>query len=137
MSAYSNIEFQVIISEDQADFAIMQLARYFKQINPDQPIVVLSCDYDFLALAPPGWVNALLDPTRGFIIWKEDVSALLGVAESVLFNAYAVAGCDDISVNLKGVGFQRALKFASMHGLEKIKEEFDQFDPTVLPSLFK
>ena len=125
-----------MIAEVQADFTIMQYSREMKEYFPNMTIVALSCDYDFLALAPPGSVDALLDPTRGFIIWKEDVLKLLGCDEEALFFAYTIGGCDDITTNLRGVGFHRALLFVTKHAmLDSILEEFDEFGKDELTAL--
>ena len=78
-------------------------------------VVVLSCDYDFIALAPPQSVDMLLDPTRRIAISKSDVLELLGVDEQAIFLGYTAGGCDDIAANLVGVGFHRALKLASKY----------------------
>ena len=114
----------------------MQLARQLKEEFSDATVVVLSCDYDFLALAPPDSGDALLDPTRNIILWKRDVLIILNVDEKVLFIAYTIAGCDDISTNLQGVGFKRAFSFASHNVmLDSVLEEFDEFEKKDLISL--
>ena len=124
------------IAKDQADFVIIQLARVLKEEFSNTVVIVLSCDYDFIALAPPKSVDALLDPTRNVILWKRDVLALLGVEEETLFIAYTLGGCDDISTNLRGVGFNRALLFAASHILlDSIMEEFDDYEEKDLVSL--
>ena len=109
-------------------------------------IVVLSCDYDFIALAPPQSVDMLLDPTRRIAISKSDVLELLGVDEQAIFLGYTAGGCDDIAANLVGVGFHRALKLASKYPadrhclesaplLQVLKAEFSQEKHETLISL--
>ena len=80
------------IAKDQADFVIIQLARVLKEEFSNTVVIVLSCDYDFIALAPPNSVDVLLDPTCNVILWKRDVLALLGVEEETLFIAYTLGG---------------------------------------------
>ena len=109
-------------------------------------IVVLSCDYDFIALAPPNSVDMLLDPTRRIAISKSDVLELLDVDEQAIFLGYTAGGCDDIAANLVGVGFHRALKLASKYPLGRhylhtgllmpiLKAEFSQENIATLTSL--
>ena len=78
------------IAKDQADFVIIQLARVLKEEFSNTVVIVLSCDYDFIALAPPNSVDVLLDPTCNVILWKRDVLELLGVEEETLFIAYTL-----------------------------------------------
>ena len=103
------------IAKEQADFLIIQLARQLKHEDSRRQVVVLSCDYDFIALAPPNSVDMLLDPTRRIAISKSKVLELLGVDEQAVFLGYTVGGCDDIATNLIGVGFHRALKVAKKY----------------------
>ena len=133
------------IAKEQADFLIMQLARQVKHEDSRRQVVVLSCDYDFIALAPPNSVDMLLHPTRRIAISKSKVLELLGVDEQAVFLGYTVGGCDDIATNLIGVGFHRALKVAKKYPVGRhllhtalltvLKDEFREEEIPTLVSL--
>lgn len=127
------------MAPDQADFTIMQLARDERRLDENMVVVVLSCDIDFIAISPPLSVNALLDPTRKTIIWKEDVLNLLDLDEEDLFHAYCIGGCDDISHNLFGVGFKKAMRFVNEHNVseQSLCEEFESMNEEDLSYLFE
>ena len=109
-------------------------------------VVILSCNYEFIALTPPNSVDMLLDPTRRIAISKSDVLELLDVDEQAIFLGYTAGGCDDIAANLVGVGFHRALKLASKYPRGRhylhtgllmpiLKAEFSQENIATLTSL--
>ena len=133
------------IAKEQADFLIIQLARQVKLEDSRRQVVVLSCDYDFIALAPPHSVDMLLDPTRRIAISKSKELELLGVDEQAVFLGYTVGGCDDIATNLIGVGFHRALKLAKKYPVGRhllhtallavLKDEFREEEIPTLVSL--
>lgn len=95
----------------QADYTIMQLAQADKINKSDIEVVVLSSDYDFLALSPEKAVDAIVDPIRRVMIKKTDVLAKLDCTATELFIAYCIGGCDDIEENLHGIGIRKAMEF--------------------------
>ena len=80
----------MIIAETQADYTIMQLAQADKINNSDVEVLVLTSDYDFLALSPEKALDAIVDPIRRVMIKKQDVLAKLDCTATELFIAYCM-----------------------------------------------
>ena len=80
-----------------------------------------------------------MDPTRTTIIWKKDVLELLQINEGDLFDAFTIAGCDDIQYNLKGIGWHRAAQFVKANHVseQSLISEFDKIDEQILSALFE
>ena len=93
----------------------MQLARQAKLKDMSVEVTVLSCDYDFIAIAPPKSVDVLLDPLRKVMVRRADALAVLGVDAQTLFLGYTLGGCDDVSTNIAGVGITQGLNLAKKH----------------------
>ena len=125
--------FKVVVAGEQSDFTIIQLARQEKLADHTRTIIILSCDIDFICLAPPNSIDALLDPTRRTIIWKKDVLELLEMNEGDIFDAFCIGGCDDIQHNLKGVGWHRATQFVKADHVseQSLISEFDKIDEQI------
>ena len=127
------------MAPDQADSTIMQLAREERHVDGNLIFVVLSSDIDFIALSPPRSVNALLDPIRNTIIWKKDVLNLLDLDDEDFFDSYCIGGCDDMSLNIFGVGFKKAMRFVKTYNVseQSLFEEFESAKEEDLSSLFE
>ena len=92
-----NLDIQVVIAEGQADNYIIKHSRVLRLQEPNRSIHVLSVDYDLLCLSTG--VDTLIDIARHKHCTKDRLLAVLGVGASTLSNAYAMSGCDDVSIS--------------------------------------
>lgn len=125
---------QILIATDQADDVIISSAH----ADPGK-VAVIASDNDFLALSM-GAIELKVLPSGLFAVYIEDVLRDLDISANQYFVAYCISGNDDISVNLKGIGFATALRWVKQNSDQltavKLSSDFPNFDRREIEQLF-
>jgi len=79
----------------------------------------ISSDLDFIALSLDNSIDGIIDLQRRQILHKTDVLSHFSISSMELFTTFCLAGCDDISTQLDGVGWTKALKFAQNYSVSQ------------------